>query len=221
MADSVIAIDGPTASGKSTVAELVADRLDANYISTGNMYRAVTLVALRESVKLEELSEEEIRNFLHSFDIDFTKQDNKLILTINSEPAGQDIRKPEVANYVSIVAKLGAVRKYLVEKQRNLTHLGLLVMEGRDIGTVVFPNAKYKFYLTASPRVRAERRLKQKEENPSDSTIESVAKDIERRDKLDSQRELAPLKKPEDAVLIDSSNLNINEVVDKIVSYIN
>lgn len=221
MSSLVIAIDGPSASGKSTIAGRIAKKSNAFYISTGNMYRAVALLAIKAQKDLASLTDKELNKFLGVLDIDYIKdQNNKMVLTINSVPAGDEIRTPEVANYSSIIAKLFAVREYLVNKQRDLKKFGLLVMEGRDIGTVVFPDAKYKFFLTATPKVRAKRRLLQEKENPSNATIESVAKEIVARDKADSKRKISPLKKADDAILIDSSNMSIDEVVNFILSKI-
>ena len=214
---NVIAIDGPAASGKSTIAGLVADRLGAYYISTGNMYRAIALKVIEADVKAEVASEEEFQKVLDRMSIGFEKDsDGKLYMTIDGEPAGDAIRKPEVAAIVSYVAKSPAVRKWLFNKQRELTYLGLIVMEGRDIGTVIFPDAKYKFFLTASPEVRAMRRLNQDGENADAATVESVAKAIAERDRIDSTREIAPLKQADDAILVDSSDMTIDEVIDYI-----
>ncbi|MCF7791731.1 MAG: (d)CMP kinase [Victivallales bacterium] len=219
---NVIAIDGPAASGKSTIAQLVAEKMKAYYISTGNMYRAIAYKILENNIKAESAEEETFEKVLSNIKLDFKKDsDDNLIMILNGKPLGQEIRKPEVANIVSYVAKSPAVRKWLLDKQRSLTHLGLIVIEGRDIGTVVFPDAKFKFFLTASPTVRAKRRLKQDGENASDATVETVSKAIAQRDKIDSNRKIAPLKQADDAVLVDSSNMNKNEVVEYIVSKIN
>jgi CMP/dCMP kinase len=214
---NVIAIDGPAASGKSSVAGLVAEKLGAYYISTGNMYRAIAHKVLEAGVNAEFATEEEYSSVLSNMNIGFEKKDNgTLAMLVNFEPAGNEIRKSEVADIVSYVAKSAAVRAWLLDKQRELTELGLIVMEGRDIGTVVFPDAKYKFFLTATPEVRAKRRLNQDGENPSTATVETVAKAIAERDRIDSTREIAPLKQAEDAILVDSSDMTLNEVVNYI-----
>ena len=219
---NVIAIDGPAASGKSTVAGLVADKLGAYYISTGNMYRAVAYKILMSGLDAVTASEEEISSVLVELELGFKKApDGTLLMLINSVPAGDEIRKPEVADIVSYVAKSPVVREWLFDKQRELTMLGLIVMEGRDIGTVVFPDAKYKFFLTASSEVRARRRLNQDGENASAATVESVARSIAERDRIDSNRKIAPLKQAEDAILVDSSDMKLDDVVNYIVGNIN
>ena len=218
---NVIAIDGPAASGKSSVAGLVAEKLGAYYISTGNMYRAIAYKVLEAGIDATFATEDEFSSVLSKLDLGFDKNSHgDLIMMINFKPAGDEIRKSEVADIVSYVAKSPSVRDWLFDKQRVLTELGLIVMEGRDIGTVVFPDAKYKFFLTASPEIRAMRRLKQGDENPSAATVETVAKAIAERDRIDSTRKIAPLKQAEDAVLVDSSNMTLDEVVNFIVGKI-
>jgi CMP/dCMP kinase len=215
---NVVAIDGPAASGKSSVAGLVAEQLGAYYISTGNMYRAIAYKVLEAGIDAEIASESEFASVLKDMYLEFEKDHcDNLIMIINSKPSGCEIRKPEVADIVSYVAKSPAVRDWLFDKQRELTELGLIVMEGRDIGTVVFPDAEYKFFLTASPEVRAKRRLNQDGENASAATVESVAKAIAERDRIDSTRKIAPLKQAKDAILVDSSDMTLSEVVDFIV----
>jgi CMP/dCMP kinase len=215
---NVVTIDGPAASGKSSVAGIVAEQLRAYYISTGNMYRAIAYKVLEAGINAEIATEEEFETVLSNMKIGFIKEGDNLVMTVNSIPVGNEIRKPEVADIVSYVAKSPAIRDWLFDKQRELTELGLIVMEGRDIGTVVFPDAKYKFFLTASPEVRAKRRLNQDGENASAATVESVAKAIAERDRIDSTRKIAPLKQAEDAVLVDSSDMSLDEVVDFIVA---
>ena len=219
---NVIAIDGPAASGKSTVAQRVADRLGGYYISTGNMYRAITLFLMQNKLDLNsQLPFEKIDAFLNKLDLSFFKNaDGKLSMTINGATADSAIRSPEVAKYVSRVAALENVRSWLIDRQRGLLTLGLVIMEGRDIGTVIFPDAKYKFFITASPEVRAKRRLAQSGETPEGSTVASVAKEITDRDEMDSKRRIAPLKKADDAIFIDSSEMTVEEVVDRIALFI-
>lgn len=217
---AVIAIDGPAASGKSAVAQELARRTASYYVNTGNMYRAVTGEAIKNGF-CEPLNAKKIIEMLDSLDIDYVPDEkNDLVLTVNGKPAGSEIRSPETAKYVSSVSAIPEVREWLVKKQRSMAKLGKIVMEGRDIGTVVFPQAKYKFFLTASPEVRAKRRLAQKGETLDGATVESVAKEIAKRDEMDSQRAIAPLRKADDAILIDSSELTIDEVVSKIISHI-
>ena len=219
---NVIAIDGPAASGKSTVAQKVADRLNGFYVSTGNMYRAITLFLMQSKLDLNtHLPPGKIDSTLKKLNLAFSKTaDGKLSMTINGATADSAIRSPEVAKYVSRIAAMENVRNWLIDRQRSLSKLGLLIMEGRDIGTVIFPDAKYKFFLTASPEVRARRRLAQSGETPKGSTVASVAKEIADRDEMDSKRKIAPLKKADDAIFIDSSEMTVEEVVNRITSFV-
>ena len=219
---NVIAIDGPAASGKSTIANLLAQKLGIYYINTGNMYRGATLIALERNIDLNNPVESDFEKIASENQITYEKdKDDKLVLIINSSPADlEKIRSPDVAANVSVVSKSKAIRDWLVAEQREMVKLGAILMEGRDIGTNVFPDAKYKFFLTASPEVRAKRRLAQSGETLKDSTVESVAKDIAMRDEIDSKREIAPLKKADDAILIDSSSLSIEEIIKLIANII-
>ena len=221
MKNEQIAIDGPAASGKSTVAHLTAQRLAGYYINTGDMYRTLTWVVRECGIDPVEnaaavvalLAEVDIR-----YELD---QDGIPRLLLNGESVRQsDIRGPEVAADVSDVAKIPEVREWMVERQRATGELGLVVMEGRDIGTVIFPDAKYKFFLTASAEERARRRLNQAGESPSNATIESVAAEIARRDEIDSTRAVAPLRPAADAEIVDSTNLSPEQVVEHIVTVI-
>ncbi|HBC85525.1 MAG TPA: (d)CMP kinase [Lentisphaeria bacterium] len=219
---NVIAIDGPAASGKSTIAQKVADRLGGIYISTGNMYRAITLFLMKNKLNLDsDIDPDQVNSILKKLSLSYTKDSNgKLNLMTNGKAVDSEIRSPDVARHVSKIAAMANVRAWLIEKQRELASLGLVVMEGRDIGTIIFPDAKYKFFLTASPEVRARRRLAQTGETIEGSTVASVAREIAARDEMDSKRKVAPLKKADDAIFIDSSEMTIDEVVNQIVSSI-
>lgn len=220
MGAQVIALDGPAASGKSTVAAAVAAALDIPYVNTGNMYRAVTYAALRHGLDpLTSAGVAGVIALLPEIDLDY-RPDNRGIYEIylNGTAPGAAIRAPEVTACVSQVSAIPEVRRWLLEKQRSFARLGLIVMEGRDIGTVIFPDADYKFFLTASPEARARRRLAQGGETPADATVQSVAAEIAERDRLDSSRTVAPLKQAADAELIDSSSLTVTEVVERIVA---
>ncbi len=218
----VIAIDGPAASGKSTVATLVAEKLEIPYINTGNMYRAVTFYFLKNNIEFEVLPEDRLTEVINEIDLEYIASDNEdgFSLTLNGMILGDEIRSPEVANKVAEVAKIALVRNAMTQLQRSYAQSQLVVMEGRDIGSVVFPNALYKFFVTASPLVRAQRRLNQSGETTSNATVESVAADIAQRDKLDSERKIAPLVQASDAILVNTSDLTIGEVVEKIISFI-
>lgn len=207
MNNFIIALDGPSGSGKSTIANLLAKKLKISYLNTGSMYRALTLYLLENNIKKTDDFD---KNILENINIDINK--DKVFL--NGEDVSKEIRDKEVTENVSWVSSMPEVREYLVEMQRNISNNKSIILDGRDIGTVVFPNAKYKFYLTASSFVRAKRRFDQKEIAKS---FEEIKEDIEKRDYLDSHREISPLKKADDAIEIDSSDLTIAQTIDKII----
>lgn len=214
-----IAIDGPSASGKSTVAQEVAKSVDnCFYINTGNMYRALTMLCLNNGIDVED--ELSVEGILSKYDISYQLQDcGNLALTIDGEVADmQKVRAPEVAVKVSFVAKIAAVRSWLVERQRESAKLGNVVMEGRDIGTVVFPKAQFKFFVTATPEERARRRLAQPGETVDGATLAKVAADIAARDKMDSERKVSPLRPAEDAEIVDTTEMTIDDVVNLVVN---
>ncbi|PMC82669.1 (d)CMP kinase [Anaerococcus hydrogenalis] len=207
MNNFIIALDGPSGSGKSTIANLLAKKLKISYLNTGSMYRALTLYLLENNIKK---SDDFDKNILENINIDINK--DKVFL--NGKDVSKEIRDKEVTENVSWVSSMPEVREYLVEMQRNISNNKSIILDGRDIGTVVFPNAKYKFYLTASSYVRAKRRFDQ---NEIDKSFEEIKEDIEKRDYLDSHREISPLKKADDAIEIDSSDLTIAQTIDKII----
>ena len=216
--EDVVAIDGPAASGKSTVAARVAEKLGATYVNTGNMYRAVTLAALRRFGKEAPLDAGEVVGILDAVSLEYVfSGDGTPLLLLDAENVEREIRTPEVAERVSAIAAIPRVREWLVERQRAFAKNGTIVMEGRDFGTVVFPNAKHKFYLTASPEVRAERRLAQDGECPDGATVESVAREIAERDKKDMERPVSPLRRADGAALIDTGGMSVDEVVEAVV----
>ncbi|MDY3007163.1 (d)CMP kinase [Anaerococcus porci] len=209
MNNYIIAIDGPSGSGKSTIANELSKKLEISYLNTGSMYRALTLYFLENNIKKDENIN---KSLLEKINIDI--KNNKVYL--NNKDVSLEIRDSFVTENVSWVSSIMAVREYLVKLQRKIASNKSIILDGRDIGTVVFPNAKYKFYLDASPEIRARRRFEQKEINKS---IDEIKDDIIKRDYIDSHREISPLKKADDAYVIDSSNLSIEEVVSKIISY--
>ena len=213
-----IAIDGPAASGKSTVARLSAERLNGYYINTGDMYRAVTWKILSHGIDPEQ-SPDTVAALLPSLNLRYRRTGpGQVQLYFDDVPVPRDkIRAPGVAANVSQVARLTVVREWLINRQRETAELGLIVMEGRDIGTVIFPDAAFKFYITASPEVRARRRLRQKEENPPDATVATVAAEIARRDRIDSTRAVAPLRPADDAIIIETDDLTAEEVTERVV----
>lgn len=222
MPQQVIAIDGPAASGKSTIAALLAARLNIPYINTGNMYRAITMYALDSGIDLKiSCTDEVFASLLKTLTLTYTKTaSGNYELELNGSCPSSKLRSPEVAAFVSPVAALPVVRDYLKELQRDSVKLGLIVMEGRDIGTVIFPDAKFKFFLTATPEERARRRLAQAGETFDGATLESVARDIAERDRIDSSRAVAPLKPAPDAEIVDTSNMTIDEVINYLAGRI-
>lgn len=215
MNNLVIAVDGPAGAGKSTIAKIIAKRLNINYIDTGAMYRAITYKCLKNNVDIN--NEEEVIKIAQNTDIDF--RDNNLYL--DKEIINEEIRTIEVSNNVSNVAKIKEVRYLMVDVQREIGKRNSVILDGRDIGSYVFPNADYKFYLIATPEERGIRRFKELTEKGYDTSLEEIIKDIVRRDEIDSNREFAPLVKAEDAIEIDTTGKSIDEVVDYVLSKIN
>ena len=210
----IIAIDGPAGAGKSTIARMVAEKLNFTYLDTGAMYRAFTLMVLKKGIPLENV--ELIEKALKDFNISFIE--NKIIM--NNIDVTEDIRTEEVTNNVSYISSLPFVRKKMVELQRKIGQNSNIVVEGRDIGTVVFPNADYKFYLDASIEIRAMRRLKDTNDKSEASSLHEMIEKLKNRDIYDSTRKTAPLKRADNAVYIDSTKMSIDEVCNKILSII-
>lgn len=211
-----IAIDGPAASGKSTTAREVARRLGYIYIDSGAMYRAVTLKAIREGVKVDD--GESVENLAKQLDLKFGRNDNKTIIFMDGEDISEKIRTPEIDQNISPVAANPAVRKIMVQKQRAIGRAGGIVMDGRDIGSVVFPDADLKIFMLASVKERAERRKKEQEQKGVEINLEKVVSDIEYRDQQDSTRNHGPLLKAEDAIEIDTTLLTIEEQIRRIMA---
>jgi len=210
----VVAIDGPAGAGKSTVSQIAAKKLGFTYIDTGAMYRAVAWKALQKKV---EITDDVILSVLPGIEITLSYKDGKTKVFVGDKEVTEEIRTPEINKIVSKVAALPKVREKLTELQRKMGESGNVLMDGRDIGTFVFPNAEVKIFLTASVEERARRRYEELKLKGFDVDLKEIEKDIERRDKLDSERETAPLKQAEDAVLLDTTGLSIDEVVEKIV----
>ena len=215
----IIAIDGPAASGKSTTAIGVAKRLGIIYLDTGAMYRAVTFGLIEHNIEFENSNI--IENFLERIDIKFSESSSGNLLKLNGRDITREIRSEIVTKNASEVSALKSVRKSMVLIQRKMAEVGDCVLEGRDIGTVVFPNADFKFFLIADEKSRAERRLEDLKAIGEQSSVEKVMSDLMNRDHKDSTRMHSPLKKSEDAIIIDTSDLGINEVIDKIVNIVN
>ncbi|EJQ42830.1 MULTISPECIES: (d)CMP kinase [Bacillus] len=213
-----IAIDGPAAAGKSTVAKVVAKKLSYVYIDTGAMYRAITYAALEQKVDIE--NEEKLMEVVKNVNIEFQQGENTQLVFLNGQDVSEVIRTPDVTNRVSIVAKHRLVREEMVRRQQELAEKGGVVMDGRDIGTHVLPDAEVKIFMLASVEERAERRYLENMNKGFDSNLEQLKEDIARRDKLDSEREVSPLKKADDALELDTTSLSIEEVVQKIMGIV-
>ncbi|WP_338776818.1 (d)CMP kinase [Metabacillus sp. FJAT-52054] len=209
-----VAIDGPAAAGKSTVAKQVARDFSYVYIDTGAMYRALTFKAIRN--KKDPENEGELMELLHSMEITLVPEGSNQLVLINGENVTEEIRTSEISNQVSAVSMHRLVREEMVRRQQKMAEAGGVVMDGRDIGTHVLPEADVKVFLLASVEERAKRRHEENLLRGYESSIDLLANEIARRDKLDSEREVSPLKKAEDAVEIDTTSLSIGEVVDRI-----
>jgi cytidylate kinase len=215
----IVAVDGPAGAGKSTVAKILARRLGFLYIDTGAMYRALTLKVLENNVPISD--EEEIIQLAGKVKIDLhNNTDGSLSVILDDKDVSLDIRKPQITQFVSDLAKIKEVRQILVKMQRELGQRGSCVLDGRDIGTVVFPEAEKKFFIDASFEERTRRRFKELKGLNQDVTEENVAKDLSNRDEIDSTRKASPLRKATDAVYIDTTKLSIEQVVDKMLSFI-
>jgi cytidylate kinase len=215
----IIAIDGPAGSGKSTSAKLVAQKLGYLYIDTGAMYRAVTFLALENNVIGNESEIVELAR-QNKIELEFTDGETKVFL--NGHDVSKEIRSTEVNKHVSNVSKIKDVRSLLVEKQRIMGKSGSgVVMEGRDITTVVFPNADVKIFLTASLDERANRRTKEYADTGSQVSVDDIKSNLSNRDRIDSTRDDSPLTKADDAVVIDTTNVTISEQVDLILKEVN
>lgn len=200
-----IAIDGPAGAGKSSLSKEVAKELSFIYVDTGALYRTIGLAASRRGLKKEDKAE--IISMLNDIDVKLSFNDEGTqIVLLNGEDVSSYIRTPEASMFASAVSAIPEVRAFLLDLQRNMAKSDNVIMDGRDIGTVVLPDAKIKIFLTASPEKRAMRRHKENIEKGIDSTYEEVLKDVNQRDYQDSHREIAPLKPAEDSVLVDTSD---------------
>lgn len=213
-----IAIDGPAAAGKSTVAKIVAEQLGYIYIDTGAMYRALTYKAINHNLNLED--EKSLINMLNETVIELFPGEQGQLIFLDNKDVTKEIRSSEVTNSVSIVSKHKLVREEMVRRQQMFAVNGGVVMDGRDIGTHVIPTAEVKIFLLASVDERAIRRHKENVLKGYESDLEQLKQEIAARDKLDSEREIAPLKKADDAIEMDTTSLSINDVVEKIMELI-
>ena len=207
----IVAIDGPAATGKSTSAKKVARELDFTHLDTGAMYRCVTLSVLRNQIILD--NENALSQLLNELNIRLEKLDDELVVYLNGEDVSDEIRKAEVTSYVSTVSALSQVRNALVQIQRNIAKNQDCVVEGRDIGTIVFPDAEFKFFLVADDFVRARRRQLDLIAIGEEKSIALLVEEIRQRDFLDSERSSSPLRKADDAIEIDTSKMTFDEQV--------
>jgi len=212
----IIAIDGPSASGKSTTAKGVAEKLGITHLDTGAMYRTVTWGLKKAAIHPSD--DKKVRDFLKDLEIYFDASNH---IWLNGEDVSVEIRTGDISSRVSAVSTIPEVREKMVKIQRQIAGKKDCVLEGRDIGTVVFPDAEYKFFLVADTEIRAKRRLLDLERIGESTTLSELIDDIERRDAVDSSRDHSPLLQAEDAIPIDTSHLTINEQINKIVNLIN
>ena len=217
----VIAIDGFSSTGKSSISKVVADTLGLIHIDTGAMYRAITLFGLRNfKDEKQEIDLSKLLQNLNEISLEFRENSGKLEIYLNGENVSKEIRTTEVSDNVSLIAKHPEVRARLVVLQRDIAEKQGVIMDGKDIGTVVLPNADYKFFLTASADERARRRFLELQSLGIETTIEEVKQNLIERDRIDSERDISPLKQAEDAILIYNTNLKKEETIDLILSYI-
>ena len=214
----IVAVDGPAGSGKGSITQIVAERLNLVTIDTGAMYRSVTLAMLEQNVGIDDL--DKIVEILKNIKIEFKEEENTKKVFLNGKDVTLKIRSKEVNEFVSPVSTIKIVREHLANLQREMAKTIDVIMEGRDIGTNVFPNADVKIYLDATPEERAQRRFKQNKENGIDIPFDEILKNVKERDYIDSHREIAPLKKAPEAIYIDSTGMTIDEEADEVIKII-
>ncbi len=213
----IITIDGPAGSGKSTVAKILAKRLGYTYLDTGAMYRAVALLVKEKGISLDDRSA--LKKICESIDIRFIQDEDEQKILLEDRDISKDIRTSEIDLLSSAVSAIKEVRDAMTALQRKIAQKGRIVAEGRDMGTVVFPNARIKFFLTASFETRAMRRYTERKDKGEDVSLEKIKEELAKRDAQDQSRSLAPLKPAKDAIIIDTTDMNIEEVVDKMLYF--
>lgn len=217
----VIAIDGFSSTGKSSISKIIAKKLGLIHMDTGALYRGITFYVLQNCLNPDKTIDiSKLISSLTDMKLEFQNIDGELQLFLNGKNIDKEIRFPQVSDYVSQVAKEADVRNFLLKTQRNIASKGGIIMDGRDIGTVVLPDADYKFFMTASQDERTRRRFLELQAAGEKTDIETVKQNLISRDKIDSERELSPLKQADDAILIDNTNINKEETIDLILSYI-
>ena len=221
METTVIAIDGFASTGKSTLSKRLANALNFTYIDTGFMYRVVSYFALNSNlIEDDVILEKEFEKALAETKFTWSTDTQSKEMLFNGKSFGDEIRTLEISTWVSQIAQLGFVREHLVAQQRSLSKLGSVVMDGRDIGTVVFPYADFKFFLVADSKIRAQRRFDELQAKGEKVLFEEILKNVVDRDHQDSTRDISPLRKAEDALEIDTTSFGVEEVFEQMVSYI-
>lgn len=217
----VIAIDGFSSTGKSSISKIIAKKLGLIHMDTGALYRGITYFALQNCINEDRsINIDKLISSLPDIDLQFQNVDGELQLFLNGKNIDKEIRFPQVSDNVSPVAKEAEIRNFLLKTQRDIAEKGGVIMDGRDIGTVVLPDADYKFFMTASQDERARRRFLELQLAGEKTDIETVKQNLMSRDKIDSEREVSPLKQADDAILIDNTNINKEETIELILSYI-
>lgn len=217
----VIAIDGFSSTGKSSISKQIAKRLDLIHIDTGALYRGITFFALENCLNdQQEIDIKSLFSKLNEIHLEFKPNNQVLELYLNGINIDKEIRELRVSQNVSLIAKQPEIRDFLLDFQRDLASKGGVIMDGRDIGTVILPNADFKFFVTASPKERAKRRFLELQHSGIEATYDEVFQNLISRDKIDSERDVAPLKQADDAILIDNTNLNKEQTIELILSYI-
>lgn len=220
MRKPIIAIDGYSSTGKSSISKEIAKHLDIIHLDTGALYRGITFFALENCVKDGVIDFENLFSRFTEVHLEFQKKENSLVLYLNGKDISTEIRTQRISDNVSQIAKQSEVREFLLHTQREIARTGGVILDGRDIGSVVLPDADYKFFLTASVDKRTERRYKELKEMGMETSMKEVRENLLTRDKIDSEREIAPLIQPEDAILIDNSDIDKEQTIELILSYI-
>lgn len=219
MRKPIITIDGPSGVGKSTVSRVLADRLGYSYLNTGAMYRTVALKIFRSNIDPED--EHELRILLSKLNLSFEENGGGFRIFLDGKDVSHEIKTPEISMLASYISLKPFVREILSDIQRRIGERGNIILEGRDIGTIVFPDADIKFYLDASPEIRASRRYREMVQMGRHIDWQEVFEDLIRRDASDTKRDISPLEPAEDAIIIESGHMTIEEVIDRMLSVIN